>query len=106
MRVLKFDVSELNIEKNPGCDFGGLVPGTEGYLKAEFSFTRDWDGYVRAVSFYDGITEYAIALEDGKSCIIPGEVTKRPAFGIKVTGKKSNGVMITNRIIVTQNGGN
>lgn len=106
MRVLKFDVSELNIEKNPGCDFGGLVPGTEGYLKAEFSFSAEWDGYVRVASFYSGVEEYAVILEDGKSCHIPAEVTRRPAFGLKVTGKKSNGVMITNKIIIAQNGGN
>lgn len=105
MRVLKFDVSELNIEKNPGCDFGGLVPGTEGYLKAEFSFASEWNSYAKVASFYDGVREYAVLLTDGKSCMIPAEVTKRPAFGVKVTGKKNNGVMITNKIIITQNGG-
>lgn len=105
MRVLKFDVNQLNIEKNPGCNFEGLVRGTEGYLKAEFSFSSEWHDYVKIVGFSDGVREYAVILEDGKSCMIPKEITVRPAFGVKVTGKKSNGIMITNSIIINQNGG-
>ena len=40
MRTLKFVVDKQIIKQNPDCDFSGLVPGTDGYLQAEFSFSR------------------------------------------------------------------
>ena len=40
MRTLKFIVEGQIIKQDPNCDFSNLVPGTEGYLRAEFSFSR------------------------------------------------------------------
>lgn len=42
MRVLKFIINGLKLTKDPQCDFSGIVPGTKGYLKAEFKFNEDW----------------------------------------------------------------
>ena len=39
MRTLKFIVEGQIIKQDPSCDFTNLVPGTEGYLRAEFSFS-------------------------------------------------------------------
>ena len=43
MRILKFVVENQKIKQDPSCDFSGLVAGTEGYLKAEFVFSKEWD---------------------------------------------------------------
>ena len=41
MRTLKFKVDGQIITKHPDCDFSNLVPGTEGYLRAEFIFSDE-----------------------------------------------------------------
>lgn len=104
MRTLKFIVDKLNISRDPSCDFSGLVPGTEGYLQAEFSFSKEWDDCVKIAAFYDNKNEYSVMLEDGKSCIIPNEAADRPAFGVRVYGKSTKHKIVTNKEIVIQNG--
>ena len=107
MRTLKFIVGEFTIERDPNCDFTGLVPGTERYLKAEFSFSPEWNGYVKVASFHSMMgKEYKPQeLKDGKSCIIPAEALRKRAFRVRVVGKKNGVKKITNKIIITQNGG-
>ena len=51
MRTLKFIVEDQIIRPDPNCDFSGLVPGTKGYLKAEFAFSKAWDEYVKVAGF-------------------------------------------------------
>lgn len=104
MRTLKFNVNKLNIERDPSCDFSGLVPGTEGYIRVEFEFSKVWENTVRVVAFYDGVKEYPAVLEDGKSCVIPPEVTKRQLFGIRVLGGREGFKITTDRIIIEQDG--
>lgn len=108
MRTLKFIVNDQIITEDPNCDFNGLVPGTEGYLKAEFSFSSEWNGTVKVASFYSQMgTEYPPKiLEDGRTCIIPAEALKRRVFKVKVLGKRNGLKIETNRVVVRQNGGN
>lgn len=108
MRTLKFIVNDQIISQDPNCDFNDLVPGTEGYLKAEFSFSSEWNGTVRVAGFYSQMgTEYPPqVLEDGKTCIIPAEALKRRVFKVKVIGKRNGLKLETNRLVVYQNGGN
>ena len=104
MRTLKFDINKLSISKDPNCDFSGLVPGTEGYLEAEFDFSKEWNGCVKVAAFYDGVKEYPVILEDGKSCVIPSEITERHAFGVRVLGKRDGYKIATDKLIVEQDG--
>lgn len=104
-RILRFIVDGLSIQPDPNCDFTNLVQGTDGYLKAEFVCNDEWSGLVKVASFYDGVNEYAVKLEDGKSCMIPYEATKRFAFGVRLVGKNSKRRIGTNKAIVVQNGG-
>ena len=50
MRVLHFSVNEQNIKKSG--DFSGIVKGSKGYLKAEFSFGSEWSRRKAAASFF------------------------------------------------------
>lgn len=107
MRTLKFIVDNLVIKPDPSCDFTGLVPDTEEYLQAEFSFSPEWNDYVKVAEFTSRLgREYPPQiLEDGKTCIVPAAALKKRYFNIKILGKKDEKKMITNKVTVDQNGG-
>lgn len=106
MRVLRFIVTGQIIKQDPDCDFSGLVPGTEGYLKAEFRFSQEWSGLTKVAAFYgSNRKEYPPQLlEDGISCIIPTEALKKYAFKISLIGKGPGIKLVTNKVAVTQDG--
>lgn len=107
MRTLRFIIDGQRITQDPSCDFTGLVPGTEGYLKAEFSFSPEWTGCVKVASFYSIMGEEfpCQVLMDGKSCNIPAKATKNRIFKVQVLGKRNDFKITTNRVEVNQNGG-
>ena len=107
MRTLRFIVNNQLIEQDPNCNFGGLVPGTESYLQAEFSFSSEWNGCTKVVAFESMLgDEYEPQLlVNGKTCMIPTEALKRRSFKIKVLGKRNDFRITTDRVVVTQNGG-
>jgi hypothetical protein len=108
MRTLKFVVNELNLTQDPNCDFSNLVPGTEGYLRAEFSFSPEWNGCVKVAGFWSamGVEYPPQPLTDGCSCMIPAEALKKQIFKIEILGKRNDGITLkTNRVTVTQDGG-
>jgi hypothetical protein len=96
-----FKVNGQQIEKDPNCDFSGLVAGTEGYLKAKFTFSEEWKDCVLVASFWRGINEHA-ALIKNNECEIPPEALKTTAFSVSVTGKRGGYKITTNRIFVRQ----
>lgn len=51
MRTLKFIITGQKITKDPDCDFTGIVAGTQGYLRAEFSVSEEWAGCRMAAIF-------------------------------------------------------
>ncbi len=107
MRTLKFIVKDQILERDPSCNFEGLVPGSQKYLKASFSFSPEWDGYTKVAAFYSALgKEYPPQiLKDGYSCTIPAEVLKRRIVKVQIIGKKDATVVKTNKIAVEQNGG-
>ena len=107
MRTLKFNVNNQLITKDPNCDFDGLVPGTEEYVRAEFIFSSEWNEYTKVVSFESimGAEYEPQLLKDGKTCMIPAEALARRSFKLRVMGKKDKSRLTTNKIIVEQNGG-
>lgn len=104
MRILKFIVDGQNIRIDPNCDIDGLVPGTNGYLEAHFSFSEEWKNTVKVVGFYSRLgKEYTPKLlNDGKSCVIPAEALQKRFFKLRVIGQ--NG-LVTNKFMVDQKGG-
>lgn len=106
MRILKFNVDKQLIERDPNCDFGGLVPGTKAYLKVQFSFSQEWDGFVKIATFWSvmGREFPPQILKDGKTCIIPAEALENRHFGIRVIGKKEKQRLVTNTEYVCMSG--
>lgn len=108
MRTLKFIVDDQIIKPDPECDFNSLVPGTKGYLRAEFSFSKEWSNCVKVATFFTprGVEFSPQIIKDGRTCIIPEEILVRRIFKIQVIGKDISGkVMTTNKLEVCQNGG-
>ena len=108
MRTLKFIVDGQTIKPDPNCDFSGLVPGTEGYLRAEFAFSPEWSNCVKVAAFYSVMgREYAPQLlKDGVSCDIPTEALAKRVFKVAVAGVGAGDKKLkTNKVAVSQNGG-
>lgn len=105
MRTLKFIINDQIISKDPSCDFENLVPGTEGYIRAVFSFSKEWDGCVKVAQFTSLMgTEFdPQVLVDGASCLIPAEALAKKRFYVSVIGKNHNYTITTNKVEVTQN---
>lgn len=108
MRTLKFIVEDQIIKQDPNCDFSNLVPGTEGYLQAEFVFSKQWTGADKVAGFYSVMgREYPPqVISSSNTCIIPAEALKGEKFKIKVFGLRGTDFKITtNKLTVCQNGG-
>ena len=108
MRTLRFIVEDQIIKKDPNCDFNNLVPGTEEYLEAEFSFSKEWNNCMKVVAFYSALgVEYPPqVLKDGRTCVIPAEALQKKVFKVQVIGRRGDNYRIkTNREDVVQNGG-
>ena len=52
MKTSRFIVENQILKLDPTCDCSDLVPGTKGYLNAEFSFSKEWDDMAKVVGFY------------------------------------------------------
>ena len=106
MRILRFIINDQIIKRDSNCDFSNLVPGTEGYIQAEFIFSSDWNNTIRVAAFYSmtGQEYEPQVLKDGKTCMIPAEALKQHSFKIQLIGKKNNFKIITNKVVVHQTG--
>ena len=103
MRTLKFIVTGQHIEKDPICDFSGLVPGTKGYLRAAFSFSKEWNGCGKIAEFRRFSTSEPVPVKIvGDACIIPAEVTAKRSFKVTVIGVKKEFKIITDNVEVKQ----
>ena len=107
MRTLKFIVDKQIISPDPSCDFDGLIPGTVGYLRAEFSFTNEWKDCAKVAAFWSTFgREYSPqVLTDGNSCLIPAEALAKQSFKLQVIGQRDGYKIITNKLLIKQNGG-
>lgn len=108
MQTLKFNVTGQTIALDPSCDTSNLVPGTNGYVRAKFTFSPEWDRCVKVAAFYSnlGIEYEPQILKGGEVCDIPAEALKKSIFKVKVLGKKNNYTICTNKATVHQKGGN
>ena len=107
MRTLRFIVEGQTIRQDPECDFTNLVPGTSGYLRAEFQFSHEWDQTKRVVGFYSNLgREYPPqVLDNGFGCVVPAEALQKSIFKVRVIGSKNGLKLRTNKVVVHQNGG-
>lgn len=101
MRTIDFTVSEqrLRCDEKPH-----IIAGSKGYLKARFSFSPDWKGYAKAVSFFGmDDEEHPVELRNDEAAI-PDEVTDGPIIRIQVFGMKGDAKVKTNVVALRQRG--
>lgn len=105
MRNLKFNVSGQMMSPDQFCDFAGLVPGTEGYLQAEFSFSEEWNGCGKIAEFRRFSTSEPVSVKlVGDACVIPPEALIGRSFKVSVIGIRKGFRIQTNMVEVKQNG--
>lgn len=105
MRTLRFIISGQNIEKDPSCDFSGLVPGTKGYLRAVFTFDEEWRGCAKIAEFRNYLSSRPESeILEGDDCMIPEEVLTGDRFHVSVIGIKPGYRINTGNVEVKQNG--
>ena len=104
MRILEFNVTKQRLKKKTTCNFGGLVAGSVGYLKAAFEFTDDdWKRCkVKIARFWIDEQEYAMYLDETDSCVIPSEVLTGSKFEVSVVGAAPGYRIETNKIRIKQ----
>ena len=107
MNTLKFKVDGQSIMLDPENNAEKLVPGSEGYVLAEFTFSKEWDKCAKVAAFYSNLgREFEPQiLKEGKLCIIPSEALRMSIFKVKVLGKKDDYTICTNKVVVHQKGG-
>jgi hypothetical protein len=106
MRTLRFIVDDQIIKQDPNCDFSNLIPGSAGYIRAEFDFSPAWQGFVKVAGFAGRNHECEPQiLEDGRSCVVPADALESRFFDIKIFGRKDDMRLTTNHVRVYQNGG-
>lgn len=105
MRTLRFIVDGKTIKQDPACDFGDLFPGKNSNVRAEFSFSSEWNKKVKVAAFWSMLdSEYEPQeIVDG-GCNIPAEALNKAAFKIQVLGKKGKNRIDTNKLTIRQGG--
>ena len=104
MRDLHFTIDGQKLSKNG--DFSNIVRETKGYLKCCFSFIGDdWKGHkVVAVFENSDSKEFAVSMNTDKTCMVPDEVTDGSYFKIKMIGVNDKRRILTNKILISQEG--
>lgn len=106
MRTLRFIVDGQTIKQDPNCNFEGIVPGTQAYLKAKFLFSPEWDGFAKVAAFYDVMgREYTPQLLKTNACLIPTEALRNRVVKVQILGRKDEETITTNKVEFHQNGG-
>lgn len=101
-RSLCFKVNEQTLQKDPLCSFDEIVSGTNGYLKAKFTFNRAWANCAKVAVFRKLLVDYPVVLI-GDSCDIPSEALDWDYFSVRVVGRKPDGFKLTtNEIKIEQ----
>lgn len=106
MRTLRFIVDNKTIKQDPTCDFSGLFPGRNPNVRAEFSFSSEWDKKVKVAAFWSILdVEYTPQeIDEDMGCLIPTEALVKPTFKIQVLGKRGNDRITTNKLMIRQGG--
>lgn len=70
--------------------------GTREYLKAEFSFSEEWDGAVKTAFFRGANGDTVPRLLEEDTCTVPAEVLAAPGrVGVSVSGTRGDTVITT-----------
>ena len=103
MRSLNFIAVGQNLQKDPTCDFTGIVKGSKGYLQAHFSFDDEWSGCGKVAVFTRLGKEYPVKLS-ADTCTIPEEALQYSRFNVHGIGVRDGFRIQTNDLKIEQEG--
>lgn len=96
MQTLHFEVKDQTITQPPG-----QTVYRDDQTKLQFSFSEDWDGFVRVAGFSRGTEEFEPqALLHGTTCEIPSKALEGSFFRMYVIGKNGTEKRKTKTCIV------
>ena len=102
MRIVRFIVEADTITKDPDSNWLNLK--NEDSVFAQFSFSKDWDGFVKVAGFERSNVEFTPkVLIYGYTCEIPKEAFDGTFFRLYVMGKNGSKRKKTRDIIINLN---
>ena len=104
MRTLSFVISGQKIERDPKCDFSGVVSNSRGYLAAKFRFSEDWMGCKKVAIFSCCGKDYPTPLVDN-TCEIPAEALVSNSVQVALVGQRGTYRITTNTVSFHQSVG-
>lgn len=97
MRVLDFIITGQKIERDPACNFTGIVSNTCGYLRAKFRFSDDWKGCKKVAVFSSCGTSYPTPVVNNE-CEIPAEALTANTVMVSLVGQRDKYRITTNTV--------
>ena len=79
---------EVNAQKLTCLTDEYIAADTVNYIGCKFSFSEEWNGFIKTAVFSSGTDNYSVLLEDSM-CIVPKEVLSG-VFGISVYGTQTD----------------
>lgn len=101
MRELRFIVREQYLEKNPNCDFEGLVSGAKGYFRVRFAFSREWKDLKKVAIFRTRNVKKYVPITT-PTISIPDEIVDQTTYYISVYGSSQSYDLTTNEVAIIQ----
>jgi len=96
MRTISFSITGQHITASPISD---LVGNTRNYVKAEFTFSSEWDDLFKVAVFTANSKQYAVLIEAGE-CIIPAIAMSGEYFDVGVYAGSGLTRLTTNTVRV------
>lgn len=101
MRNLDFIVIGQALSRDQRCDFSGLVAGSTGYLRARFTFCKEWAGCKKVAIFTCKGKGYPVPLE-ANMCQIPAEALTGSPVQVRVFGRRPGFEVATGVVAFSQ----
>lgn len=102
MKTLKFRVAGQRLYKSASLYDYYIVQGSENFLALSFTFSPEWEGVQKVVSFNDGADYQAI---QDSACIVPAEILAGNTFSFSLIGISGDQKIVTNSVTMTQKEG-
>lgn len=80
--MLKFSIKNQRVIR---FDEFTVVADSRNYLKAQFTFSSEWNNKIKTAVFVNNGVAYNVLLVEDK-CTVPHEVIKNPSFSVSVFG--------------------
>lgn len=101
MKVLDFIISGQKLQRDPSCDFSGIVAGSRGYLFARFRFSAAWAGCKKVAVFSCKGNAHPVQLANNM-CEIPAEALTGTSVQVYVVGRRSGYEITSGEIAFAQ----